>query len=57
MNYSDWRVLVGYERKITGGLSRRVELGYVFQRELEFDDDDSEFALDDTLFLRGGLTY
>jgi hypothetical protein len=57
MNYSDWRVLAGYERKITGGISRRVEFGYVFQRELEFDNDDSEFALDDTLFLRGGLTY
>jgi hypothetical protein len=57
LSYSDWRVLVGYERKITGGLSRRVELGYVFQRKLEFNDADSEVALDDTLFLRGGLTY
>lgn len=57
LNYSDWRVLVGYERKIIGGLSRRVELGYVFQRELEFDSAEPDVALDDTLFLRGGLTY
>jgi hypothetical protein len=57
MNYSDWRVLAGYERKITGGLSRRVELGYVFQRELEFDSTAPDVALDDTLFLRGGVTY
>lgn len=57
MNYSDWRLLVGYERKITGGLSRRVELGYVFQRELEFDSTAQDVALDDTLFVRAGLTY
>jgi hypothetical protein len=57
INYSDWRVLVGYERKITGGLSRRVELGYVFQRELEFESVLPDASLDDALFLRVGLTY
>ncbi len=57
MNYSDWRVLAGYERKITGGLSRRFEIGYVFQRELEFDSDLPDASLDDTLFGRVGLTY
>jgi hypothetical protein len=56
LNYSDWRLLMGYEHKITGGVSRRVEFGYVFKRQLEFDDDP-EIALDDTVFLRGGLTY
>jgi hypothetical protein len=57
MNYSDWRVLAGYERKITGGLSRRFEVGYVFQRELEFDSGLPDAVLDDTLFGRVGLTY
>jgi hypothetical protein len=57
LNYSDWRVLVGYERKIMGGLCRRVELGYVFRRELEFDGAAPDVSLDDTLFVRGGLTY
>ena len=44
INYSDWRLLAGYERKIIGGLSRRVRVGYVFQRELEFDNDGSDLA-------------
>jgi hypothetical protein len=56
LSYSDWRLLAGYERKITGGLSRRVEFGYAFKRELQFDSQP-DFALDDTVFLRGGLTY
>ena len=57
LNYSDWRVLVGYERKIIGGLSRRFEMGYVFRRELEFDSATPDVTLDDTLFVRAGLTY
>jgi hypothetical protein len=57
LNYSDWRVLAGYERKIVGGLSRRFEFGYVFQRELEFDSATPDVMLDDTLFARVGLTY
>ncbi len=57
INYSDWRLLVGYERKITGGLSTRYETGYVFKRELEYDSATPDVSLDDTLFLRAGLTY
>lgn len=57
LNYSDWRLLAGYERKIVGGLSRRFEFGYVFQRELEFDSAAPDVTLDDTLFARIGLTY
>lgn len=57
MNYSDWRLLAGYERKITGSLSRRFELGYVFKRQLEFDSDLPDVSLDDTVFARVGLTY
>jgi hypothetical protein len=57
INYSDWRLLVGYERKIIGGLSTRYEAGYVFNRELEFDSATPDVSLDDTLFVRAGLTY
>jgi hypothetical protein len=57
INYSDWRLLAGYERKITGGLSRRYEVGYVFQRELEYESATADASLDDTLFARVGLTY
>jgi hypothetical protein len=57
ISYSDWRLLAGYERKITGGLSRRFEVGYVFNREIEYEADPAETPLDDTLFARVGLTY
>jgi hypothetical protein len=57
VTYRDFRVLVGYERKIIGGLSRRFEAGYVFGRELEFDSGTPQVDLDDTLFVRAGLTY
>ncbi|MCH7753004.1 MAG: hypothetical protein IH898_12745 [Planctomycetes bacterium] len=57
LTYRDFRVLAGYERKIIGGLSRRFEVGYIFGRELEFDSATPDVSLDDTLFLRAGLTY
>ncbi len=57
LTYNDYRVLVGIERKITGGLSRRVEVGYVFRRELEFASATPNVRLDDSLFVRGGLTF
>ena len=57
INYNDLRVLVGYERKIAGGFSRRFEIGYVFGRELEFDSTTPDLRLDDTLLARVGMTY
>ncbi|MCA9234967.1 MAG: hypothetical protein KDA44_05830 [Planctomycetales bacterium] len=57
VNYRDLRVLLGYERKIIGGLSRQFEIGYVFARELQFDTPAVDVALDDTLFVRTGLKY
>jgi hypothetical protein len=57
INYSDWRLLAGYERKVTGGLSTRYEAGYVFNRELEYDSATSDVSLDDTVFVRAGVSY
>ena len=57
LSYGDARVLVGYERKLVGGVSHRWEAGYVFNRELEYDSLQREFELDDSLFVRLGLTY
>ena len=48
---------MGYERKVAGGLTRRFEVGYVFGREVEYDSATPDASLDDTLFLRTGLTY
>jgi len=57
LDITDWRIYLGLERRIVGGLSRRVELGYVFSRKLEYQDPLEEFELEDTLMVRGGLTY
>jgi len=57
LTYRDFRVLLGWERKIIGGLSRRYEIGYVFGRELEFDSGTPNVSLDDTLFVRAGISY
>jgi hypothetical protein len=54
---SEYRILLGYERKLAGGLGRRYELGYVFGRELQFESGLANVDLDDTMFLRAGLTY
>lgn len=57
LTYSDFRLLVGYERKIIGGLTRRFEAGYVFGRELEFASATPDVDLEDSLFLRMGVRY
>jgi len=57
LTYRDFRVLLGIEQKITGGLSHRLEAGYVFGRELEFTSATPDVRLDDSLFVRVGLTY
>lgn len=56
LDITDWRVFMGLERRIIGGLSRRVELGYVFSRKLTYQEEE-EVELEDTLMVRGGLTY
>jgi len=57
LTYRDYRVALGYERKTIGGLSRRVEIGYLFGRELEFDSSTPDTTLDDSLYVRAGLTF
>jgi hypothetical protein len=57
LDITDWRVFLGAERRIVGGLSRRVELGYVFSRKMEYQSNGDEIELGDTLMVRGGVTY
>lgn len=56
LSYSDYRMLIGTERKIVGGLSRKFEFGYVFGREFEYDSGPGA-DLDDTLLVRMLWTY
>jgi hypothetical protein len=56
-NSRDWRLILGLEHKVIGGLSSRAEIGYVFNREIKLASNGSDIDLDDTLLLRVGLTY
>jgi hypothetical protein len=56
--YRDFRFILGLERKIVGGLSTRVEVGWVFNRDIKIaSNGPREIGLDDTLLLRLGLLY
>lgn len=57
ISYSDLRFIVGFERKILGGLSTRFETGYVFARELDYESDTPDVSLDDTMMARVGVSY
>jgi Domain of unknown function (DUF6268) len=53
----DFRLILGLERKIIGGLSHRVEVGYVLNREIKLASDGLERDLDDSVLLRAGIVY
>lgn len=54
---SDYRLILGLERKVIGRLSSRFEIGYVFGRRIRYSSDTPDFRPTDTVMLRGGLTY
>jgi len=53
----DYRILLGYERKVKQGVSGKLEIGYVFGREIEFDDDPASFKPSSTLVIRSSLSF
>lgn len=58
LSYRDFRALIGFERRVIGGLSSRVELGYVFNRDIKVASiSGDDIGMDDSLLLRGGISY
>ena len=57
LNYRDLRVFLGIERQEIGGISPRLEIGYVFARKLDLDQAATDYYPRDTLMLRGALVY
>jgi hypothetical protein len=57
VTYQDYRILVGFERKLNGGAGYRLEGGWVFGRSIEFASHVGDFDPRDTFILRGGITY
>jgi hypothetical protein len=58
LNYRDYRAILGVERTdLCGGLTGRIEAGYVFGRAIEYQSVDADFDIDDTYMLRAELSY
>jgi hypothetical protein len=56
--YRDWRLIMGLEHKVIGGVSSRVEFGYVFNRDIKVASvSGDEISIDDSILLRAGLSY
>jgi len=54
----DYRLIFGVERKIVGGISHRLEIGYVFNRDIKITSvSGDDISMDDTLLVRGGISY
>ncbi len=55
--YRDFRVMLGWERKVAEGFGSHFEIAYVFGREIEYDSGTPDFEPDDTLMLRTGIMF
>jgi hypothetical protein len=54
----DYRVLIGYEHKVVGGVFSRIEAGYVFNRDLKVASiSANDIPLDNSFLLRLGVSY
>ena len=53
----DLRAYLGIEEVRAGGGGLFAELGYVFDRTIEYYDTDEEFHFNDAVMLRGGFRY
>jgi hypothetical protein len=53
----DWRAFLGLERRRAGGVSQRVEVGYVFDREVTFITDTPDYTCANTIMLRGSIDF
>jgi hypothetical protein len=53
----DWRVFLGVERKRPGGAGHRVEVGYVFSRDVRFDSATPDYQTDPAFMIRATLEF
>jgi hypothetical protein len=53
----DWRLYLGIERRRDGGAGHRIEVGYVFSRDVRFDSATPDYQTGDTIMLRAGVDF
>ncbi len=57
IDYTDLRVNLGLESVVKQGLKAHMEIGYVFDRRVNFASGTPDYKPQDTLMLRAGLSY
>lgn len=57
VSYSDLRLLFGFEQRYVNGRSLLLEIGVVFDREIEFKSNNGDFDPSTTGLLRTGVVY
>lgn len=57
VTFTDYRAILGIERRKNGGAGWRVEAGYVFGRSFEYTSTDAQFDLADTWMVRGSVSF
>ncbi len=57
VTYSDYRLLVGVEFKFPDGSGWRIEGGYIFSRQLQFQSEIGDTDLTNTLLLRAAMSF
>ena len=56
-SYSEWRIMLGWERKVCEGFGSDFEIAYSFGRQIEYDSATPDFRPEDTLVMRAGVSY
>lgn len=57
VTYQDWRISLGHEIRYVYGITSFIEVGYAFNRELEYRSGVGDFEPDAVGMLSGGLYY
>ena len=57
VEYSDYRLLLGYERRCLSGLTLAFEVGWMFRREITTNYPGYDFRPDDAFFLQLKTSY
>jgi hypothetical protein len=57
LNLQDFRLFLGWETRGTSAVNARVETGFVFGREAEYDSDGFKYEPSDTWMIRAGVSF
>jgi hypothetical protein len=57
LSYSDYRIVSGFERRLNGGASYRLESGIVFGRQFTYRSGVGSFDPTSEFIFRGGITF